>query len=378
MPCSSSGIPLNFINTNPALVGSHPVNTYQSGSYPGTQQTLENCSTNGDGDFFKKIHKASASSSYPPTDSSSDDILSVTKLNWKTGDSHGEDKVSAEEKDASEGAKNRAVLLKYLKNANLKLRPEPIEDIETSSSAECETFPYPDFLPEPYNTLDLQKLSLSKGGDWKLAFEPPLQGSLDKLISRLVEMERLQHLTVLKERTKEPSASPTMSNRPSSTKDMYQLKQLKAIDLLCPQAAFGGDFHNPGSCVQETDISKWTCHHCHHRWNSGTLRSKHLRASCNKSTKVPVILDSSNVAARRSLSCSGSSVKVRSAVKMPSPNTPAVFPLPDSESSKCKLPRTRRKSCRNNVSFMGKPFSSHRLKSLSVLAKPKYSQVDHQ
>lgn len=366
------------------LAVSHPGNKYQSVSCPGTQETVsENCSRNGDGDFFKKTHEASASRSYPPTDSSSDETLSGKKLKRKTGTKLlAEENVAPEcaKNDAPEDAKNRAALLKYFKNANLTLRPQPIEDIETSSSAESGTFSYPDFLPAPYNTLDLQKMSLSKGDDWKLSFEPPLEGSLDKLVSRLVEMERLQHSTILKERTKDPSASPTMSNRPSSTKDVYHLKQLKAVDLWCPQAAFDGDFHSFGNGLQETDISKWTCDHCP-KWNSGPVscqHSKHLRASYSKCTKAPGFSDSSNGEARRPLSCCGSSTKIRSAVKTPSPNIPAAFSLPDRESSKCKLPRTRRKSYRNNVSLMGKPFSSHRLKSLSVLAKPKYSQVDHQ
>lgn len=381
MPSSSSDTPINPINTNAALIGPHPVNKYPSVACSGTQQTaLENCSRNGNGDFFKKTHEASAPNSYPSADNSSDDMLPVTKLNWKTGNSPGEDKLLAEEKDACEGTKNRAVMLKYFKNTNLNLRPECIEDIENFSSAECDTFSYPDFLPTPYNKLDLPKLSLSKGDDWKLSFEPPLQGSLEKLVSRLVEMERLQHLTILKERTKEPSASPTMSNHPNSTKDMYQLKQLKAIDPLCPQAAFDGDFHNFGSCVQETEISKWTCHHFHNKWNSGPISplcSKHLQTSYSKCSKTPGILDSNNGAAQRSLSCSRSSAKIRMAVKMPSPNTSAFFPFPDNENSKCKLPKTRRKSCRKNVSLISKPFNSHRLKSLSVLAKAKYSQ-DHQ
>ncbi|XP_054841836.1 protein FAM217A [Eublepharis macularius] len=380
MPSSSSDTPINLINTNPTLVGSQSVNRYQSVSYPGIQQTpLENSSRNGDGDFFRKTHEATTSDSYPATNSSSDDMLSLMKLNWKTGNSYRE-KVLAEEKDACEDAKNRAVLLKYLKNANLNLRPEPIKDTETSSSAECDTFSYPDFLPPPFNTLDLQKLSLSKWDDWKLSFEPPLEGSLDKLISRLVEMERLQHLTILKERAKELSASPTMalSNRPTSTKDM---KQLKAIDISYPQAAFDGDFHNFDSCVQEPDISKCTCRYCHNKWNSGLvspLHSKHLRASCNKCTKASVILDSSNIVARRSLSCCGSSAKIRSAVKMSSPNTAVAFSLHDNESSKGKQPRTRRKPCRKNVALMGKPSHSQRLKSLSVMAKPKYTQIEHQ
>ncbi|XP_048364224.1 protein FAM217A [Sphaerodactylus townsendi] len=383
MPSSSSDTPISLICTNPALVGSHRVNKYQSILYPGAQQTVsENCCRNGDGDFFRKTRKASASDSYPATNNSCEDLLSVMKLAWKTRNSQREDSLFAEKKDSFESSKNRVDLLKYFKNANLNLRPEPIEDIETSSSAECHTFSYPDFLPMPFNKLDLKKLSSSKWNDWKLAFEPPLEESLDKLISRLVEMERLQHLTILKERTKERSASPTtaLNNRPSSTKELYQLKQLKSVDLLCPQAAFDGDLHNFSSCVQEPDIPKCSCHRCQQKWNSRPISpmcSKQLRSSCNKCTKAPVTLDSSNIVARRSLSCS-SSTKVRSGVKVLSPSTPVPFFLPDGENAKCKQQKTRRKSCRKNVALMSKPFTSQKLKSLSVLATTKYTQVDHQ
>ncbi|XP_077209206.1 protein FAM217A-like isoform X2 [Paroedura picta] len=378
MPSSSSDTPGSFINTNPKRVGSHPVKKYQPVSYPGTQQTklVKRC-RNGDGDVSTKTHEPSASSSYPLTDSGSDETPAVKKLNWKKGNSHKKEKLLAEEKYASEGAKSRAVLLKYLQKSNLNLRPEPIEDIEASYSVEHNTSSYPDFLPSPYNTLDLQKLASSKGDDWKRSVEPPLEKSLDKFISRLVEMERLQNVTILKERKKDSSASPIISNHPGSTKRKLQQKQRRAVDPSRPQPTFNGDVHNGGTRVQETDTSKRTCHNSQNKSNSGqisALHSKHMRASSNKCTKAPVTLDPSSAAAQRSTPCAGNSAKTRTAVKMPPPGTPAVNPLADGESSKCKQPRTKRKSCRNDVST-GKPLNSHRL---SVLAKPKHSQADNQ
>ncbi|XP_053103094.1 protein FAM217A isoform X2 [Hemicordylus capensis] len=387
MPSSSSDIPMNFI-TNPTLLHSY-VNRYHPVSYPGTPKTtLENHSRNGDQDFFKKASEATASESYPATDSSSDDMLSVMKWNLKRGNGNTENPL-AEEKYAAENEKSD-VLLKYLKNANLNLRPEPIEHKEdVSSSHENNTFSYPDFLPPPYNSLDLQKLSLSKWDDWKLAFNPPLDESLDKLISRLVEMERLQHLTILRERTKEQPISPTMAvnNHAISSKDIHQLKQLKRSDLSYHHAAYNADPCSLGDCMQEPDLSKCTCQHCHNKWDSGAsslLRSttNHFRVSCNKCSKAPVILDSSSVLTRKSLSCSGSSSKIRSAVKMTSsklriPSTPVACCLPDNANSKPKQPRTKRKTCRKTVS-MGKVFHSQRLKSISVISKQKYSNADHQ
>lgn len=368
MPPNSSDVPINFINTSPSLVSSY-MKRY-SVSYPGTQKvTLENYCKNGDGDCLKKANESIASDSYPTTDSSSDDTLSIFKWNLNT------ENCNTEEKNASQQENRSDVLLKYLKNANLNLKPEPIEHTEdVSRSFQSNTYSYPDFLPPPYNTLDLQKLALSKWDDWKLSFDPPLENSLDKLIARLIEMERLQHLTIVRERTREPSFSPIMAvnNRPNSTKGIPQLKHLKPSDFSCPQTGFEGDLHSFGSSMQESEISKCTCQRCQSKWNHGASASlssitKHFRAPCSR---TPAIFDSSNVIARRSLSYSGSSPKIRSTAKMTTPSTIVTCSLPDNESSKYKQPRTKRKPCRKNVTLMSKPFHS--------LAKQKYTHVDHQ
>lgn len=391
MPSSTSDIPINVINTSPVVL--HPaVTRYNPVPYCGIQKTsLENYFTNGDGDFLKKVNETAAS--HPAMDSSSDDMPSVVKWNSKRRNSNTESKL-LEEKNVSENEKRNEILLKYLRNMNLNLRPDPMEHKEdASSSLEGDvTFSYPDFLPSPYNTLDLQKLSVLKWDDWKLAFNPPLEESLDKLISRLVEMERLQHLTILRERTRDHLVSTTMAvnNRASSSRDVYQLRQLRLSDFARHQAAFDGTSYSLGSYVQETDVSRCTCQHCRSKGSSGgssSVRSskKYLRGSCNtfKGSRAPVILDSSNVLSRRSLSCSGSSSSIRSAVKttsskLLSPSVPTASSLPDSESSKYKQPRTKRKTCRKNIALTGKPFHSQRLKSLSVISKQKYSHVDSQ
>ncbi|KAF7246066.1 hypothetical protein EYD10_07868 [Varanus komodoensis] len=384
MPCGSSNASSNFINTNP-LVHSF-MKSYHPVSYPGSQKTTsENYCRNGDGDFFKKANEATTSESYPATHSSSDDMVSILKWHLKRGSGNGEDKLSVEEKDVSESEKSKA-LLKYFKNVNLNLKPEPIENKDgTSSSIERDTYSYPDFLPPPFNTLDLQKMSLSKWDDWKLSLNPPLDESLDKIISRLLEMERLQHLTILRERIKETVSPITcINNRTSSSKGVFQPKQ---SDISNTQADFD-DFHSNGHCLKEADISKCTCQHYHNnKWSSGVSSSihsstKHSQTSC-KCFKAPVTLESSNVGTQRSLSCSRSFSKIRSGVKMTppkslSPSTAVACPLPDHENSKCKQPRTKRKSCRKNGALTSKPLHSQKLKSLSFISKQKYSHVDQQ
>ncbi|XP_053252959.1 protein FAM217A isoform X3 [Podarcis raffonei] len=384
MPSSSSDVPINFIHTNNPLVQSF-IKRCHTVSYLETQKAaLENCNRNGDGDFLK--NEAIASAAYPATDGSSDDMLSVIRSSLKRGNGNVEDKPSIE-KEISENEKRNKELLKYLKNVNVNLKPDPIEVKEdVSSSSESDTFSYPDFLPPPYNTWDLQKMSSSKFDEWKSSFNPPLEESLCKLISRLVEMEKLQHLTILKERTRE-TVSPTMAvnNRTSFSKDAHQFKQLKQSDSSCPQAGFDGDLHHFGCCMQELDMPKCTCQRCHSKWNSGASSparpsTKPCRASCsrcNKCAKAPVILDSRNVPARRALSCSGSSQKIRSAVKTTSaklllPSAAVAYSLPDSESSKWKQPRTKRKPCRKNGALTSK------LKSIPVISKEKCSPADQQ
>ncbi|XP_060134221.1 protein FAM217A [Zootoca vivipara] len=381
MPSSSSDVPINFIHTNP-LVQSF-IKRCHTVSYLETQKaTLENCNRNGDGDFLK--NEAIAPAAYPATDGSSDDMLSVIRSSLKRGNGSVEDKPSIE-KEISENEKRSKELLKYLKTVNVNLKPDPIE-VKEEVSSESDTFSYPDFLPPPYNTWDLQKMSPSKFDEWKLSFNPPLEESLCKLISRLVEMEKLQHLTILKERTRE-TVSPTMAvnNRTSFSKDAHQFKQLKHSDSSCPQAGFDGDLHHFGCCMQELDMPKCTCQRCHSKWNSGASSparpsTKPCRASCsrcNKCSKAPVILDSRNVPARRALSCSGSSPKIRSAVKTTStklllPSSAVAYSLADSESSKWKQPRTKRKPCRKNGVLMSK------LKSMPVISKEKCPPADQQ
>ncbi|XP_042318397.1 protein FAM217A-like isoform X2 [Sceloporus undulatus] len=354
MPSNSSHVLTNFIHTNP-LVRSF-TKRCSSVSSSGTQKTLENSHRNGSGDLYKSGNETSVSGSCTSTDSGSDGIPSTFKRKLKRGNDNIEATLPIEEKDTPESEQRNKTLLNFLKNINTNLKPDPIEHKEDVSAASENMFSYPDFLPPPYNTLDLQKLS--KLDDWRLGVAEPLDQPFDLLISRLVRMERLQYLTILKEKTKE-SVSPAVAvnSHSSSSKDIHQPKQPRSSGLPCSQTSFDGDLYNFGCCVHEPDIPKCTSQR-YRKWTSGGLsptRSTtcHPRASCNMSKyrKALATADSTNTVAQRSILCCGSTSKIEtdakiSSQKLLSSDTAVCSSLRDNESSKYK--QRKRKPCRTN------------------------------
>ncbi|XP_063156019.1 protein FAM217A-like [Candoia aspera] len=384
MPSTSSDVPRNVIHTNPLvqsfLKRHHPV------SYPGTKKTAsEKKCRDGDGDFPKRTKEATTTDSSPARNSSGDDVHLANKWKVKKRNDNVERKLLAEEKAAAETKRRNKALLEKLKNVNLNLKPDPFEHQEDdvpSSSAENDTFPYPDFLPSPYNNLNLKKLSLSKSDDWKSSIKPPLNASLNKLVSRLVQMERLQHATILRERANEATCpAVAANNRTILTKEVPQSKQPRPLD--CCQVKRDGDTSCGG---QQTDVPK--CQQSHNHKNpapSMHSSSTMTRASCSnvKSNKTPAVLSSTNVAARPSLSCSGSSSKICPDVTLNSTNvdsssTTAACSLPDSESSKNKQTKTKKKDLKKRGSLTSRPSQSQKLKSVSLNSKQKSSSVDPQ
>ncbi|ETE64043.1 hypothetical protein L345_10191, partial [Ophiophagus hannah] len=261
LPSGSSDGLTNLATTNLAVhcftKRYHPV------SYPETKKTaLEKNCRKDDGDSLKKTNEVTSSDSYLATDSSSDDIHAANKWKSKKRNVNTESKRLVEEKEVTESEKRNRALLEYFKHLNVNIKTDPFVDQEDAPSLlENDKFPYPDFLPSPYNNLDLKKLSLSKSDSWKSSINPPLNDSLDKIVSRLVEMERLQHLTVLREKKREAvSAVAAASNRSISTKELHQSKQPRPLDCLC--------------CLfrPERDI-KCSCQNCHSHKNSTSIRS---------------------------------------------------------------------------------------------------------
>ncbi|KAI5935492.1 Protein FAM217A [Manis javanica] len=100
------------------------------------------------------------------------ETLSAPNWNLKYGNSSVEEKLT-DESDISENEKANDTLLSYFKKMDLNLKPETIETVEEFFTEEpSEVFPYADFLPPPFSTLDLHKLVPSKSENWKATMGP--------------------------------------------------------------------------------------------------------------------------------------------------------------------------------------------------------------
>ncbi|XP_019394249.1 PREDICTED: LOW QUALITY PROTEIN: protein FAM217A, partial [Crocodylus porosus] len=365
-------ISLNFFTFNCTLAGVH-MNKYQTASYPGVEQAaLGIYWTNGNGDFCKARNEAIASSSYSAAESNSNNTRFVSRRNLTSGKSSSKDKLLTEESNESKSEKADEVFPTYAKNMTLNLRPKTAENIkEAFYKRQNEEFSYPDFLPSPFNKLDLQKLSHFDKANWKALFDPPPEDSMVKLISRLLEMERMQHLTVLKERVKDLTVSSPVpvGSRPSSLKPMLQLKQPRPSESVCPQTVCNGDY-------QEKSRSSPSAF-CTLEWTSSKSIKQH-RASGDtfKRSKVSTILNSNHMLSRRSSSCAP---KTQSAVQMTSkllpPSTAIACSFPEKDCSKYKKPKNKKKLYKKNVGT-GKLFHCQKVKALSTLPKQKCSQSD--
>ncbi|XP_036599191.1 protein FAM217A-like [Trichosurus vulpecula] len=176
----------------------------QADSYPGPQRqmSLSLHWPTADGDFCKDKYEPQSNPSSAP-ECNNDKTLFSSTWNAKCGKNSMEENL-IDKSDLSEDENVRDILLNHFKKIDLNLRPEVIDDFEEPFSEQPnQVFSYPDFLPPPFNTLDLRKLALSKSKKWKLAFNH-IEYSTEKLINRLLEMERKQHMTIQKERPKIP------------------------------------------------------------------------------------------------------------------------------------------------------------------------------
>ncbi|XP_012502445.1 PREDICTED: protein FAM217A [Propithecus coquereli] len=248
---------------------------------PGLPMPLGLCWPYADGDFFKdrnELHSNSCSTIENNTGETS------SAPNLKYGNSSVEENLT-DESDLSENEKANDSLLSYFKRMDLNLKPEKIENIEESFTEEPnEVFPYPDFLPPPFNALDLHKLALSKSENWRATVDPP-ESSVEHLITRLLELERLQHTTVQKERPRPQTTvcTPAVTERPSSSKAIPKVRQPKLSDSLslqmsCVDKSREKRKNNSGSCKLEQNASKWN-------WSNA--------GKCNWNSRPPSLKSSS-------------------------------------------------------------------------------------
>ncbi|XP_070371783.1 protein FAM217A isoform X5 [Equus asinus] len=247
------------------------------------------------------------------------------------------------------------------------------------------------------STLDLHKLALSKSENWKATVEPP-ESSIEHLITRLLEMERLQHMTIQRERPRLQTASctPAVTERPSSSKAIPKMRQPKLSDSLslqttCVDKCQEKRKNNAGSCKLEQNASKWNCSNAgKYKWNS---RSPSLKSSTTTKQLIATYDDFKNPKISILNPCQELSTKPTTTqttqllVKMvstrclppksPIPISPIPLSFPENQREEIKVPRTKKKLYRKNI-VLNRPFYIQKLNCLSssFMAKGKCSLID--
>uniref|UniRef100_G1M2J7 Family with sequence similarity 217 member A n=1 Tax=Ailuropoda melanoleuca TaxID=9646 RepID=G1M2J7_AILME len=367
----------------------------QVGSHPGLQMPSGLCWPYADGDFFKDrnepyINLCSA------VENNNGETLSAPNWNLKYGNSSVEENLT-DESDLSENEKANDSLLSYFKKMDLNLKPETIENVEESFTEEpSEVFPYPDFLPSPFNTLDLHKLALSKSENWKATVEPP-ESSIEHLITRLLEMERLQHMTIQKERPRLQTTfcAPAAAERPFSSKAIPKIRQPKLSDSLslqttCVDKSREKRKSSSGSCKLEQNASKWNWSNAGntYKWTSRppSLKSpsttKQLITTCDTRNLKSSILNpcqelSTKPTASQTTQSLVKMVSTRCLPRSPIPVSPIPLSFPENQREDIKAPRTKKKPYQKNIE-LNKPFYIQKLNCLLpfFVGKDKCSSID--
>ncbi|XP_017705801.1 PREDICTED: protein FAM217A isoform X4 [Rhinopithecus bieti] len=387
------------VTTNPIRVFtlSHPFTSTsadeQVGPYPGLLVPLGLCWPHADGDFFKNRNEIQFSS-YSTIENNDGETLPAPNWNLKHGSSSVEENLT-DESDLSENEKANDTLLSSFKKVDLNLKPETIKNVEEPFTEEPnEVFPYPDFLPPAFSTLDLHNLALSKSDHWKATLEPA-ESSVEQLITRLLELERLQHMTIQKERPRLPTTfcTPAVTERPSSSKATPKARQPKlcaslSLQIPCVDKSQEKSKNNSGSCKLEQNTLKWNWSNAgKYKWNTRppSLKSssitKQLIETYDKNPKSSILNPCQELSSKPTTGqTTQPPVKMVSTRCLPSrspvPVSPIPLSFPENQKEEIKAPKrnfgTKKKLYRQNTVW-NRPFSIQKLNCLSpsLIAKDK-------
>ncbi|XP_075827274.1 protein FAM217A [Microtus pennsylvanicus] len=354
------------------------------------------CWPYADGDFLKDRSEFHLGS-YSTMGNSNSDSVSAINWNLKYRNLSVEENVT-DESDLSESEKRNDSLLSYFKKMDLNLKPETIEHVERSFSEEAnEASVYADFLPAPFNTLDLHRFAMSKCESWKASVHPP-ESSIERLIIRLLELERLQHMTIQREKPRLQSTFSifSMAERPSSSKTIaLKARPPKFPDTLTLQTSSGDrsrDKRKNNSCSgkPEQNASKWT-------WNGASKCKSSSRSllKCSSSAKqCAAALDDFKNAKSAILNpfqelppkpttaqATQPLAKVVSTKCLPPRSPFAVSPIPlsfpENPKEESKAPKAKRKLHRKSI-LLNKAFHTQKQNcpSPSLIARGKCSPTD--
>ncbi|XP_072861733.1 protein FAM217A isoform X1 [Chlorocebus sabaeus] len=386
------------VTTNPIRLFtlSHPFPSTsadeQVGPYPGLPVPLGLCWPHADGDFFKNRNEIQFSSC-SAIENDDGETLPAPNWNLKHGSSSVEENLT-DESDLSENEIANDTLLSSFKKVDLNLKPETIKNVEEPFTEEPnEVFPYPDFLPPAFSTLDLHNLALSKSDNWKATVEPA-ESSIEHLITRLLELERLQHMTIQKERPRLPATfcTPAVPERPSSSKATPKARQLKLCDSLslqipCVDKSQERSKNNSGSCKLEQNALKWNWSNAgKYKWNTRPPPLKSFSTTKQlietyKNPKSYILNPCQELSSKPTTGQTTQSlVKMVSTRCLPSrspmPVSPIPLSFPENQKEEIKAPKrnfgTKKKLYRQNT-VLNRPFSMQKLNCLSpsLIAKDK-------
>ncbi|XP_040611749.1 protein FAM217A isoform X2 [Mesocricetus auratus] len=348
----------------------------QVSPYPGQSVSTGLCWPYADGDFLKDRNE---------------------NWNFKYRNGSMEDNVT-DESDLSENEKMNDSLLSYFKKMDLNLKPETIEHVERSFTEEASGVSvYADFLPAPFNTLDLHRFALSKGETWKTVVDPP-ESSIERLIIRLLELERLQHMTIQKEKPRIQSSFSvfSMAERPSSSKAIaLKTRPPKLPDTVTLQTSSvdkSRDKRKNNSCSGKSEQSVSKCN-----WNSAgkcKLNSRPLLKCSStakqsvaahddfKNTKSSILNPCQELPPKPTTSQATQPLaKVVSTKclppRSPVPVSPIPLSFPENPKEEIKTPRTKKKLHRKSI-LLNRPFYTQKQNPLSpsLIARGKCSPTD--
>lgn len=330
-------------------------------------------------------------------ENSNSDSVSAFNWNLKYRNLSVEENVT-DESDLSENEKRNDYLLNYFKKMDLNLKPETIDHVERSFTEEAnEAAVYADFLPAPFNTLDLHRFAISKCESWKAAVHPP-ESSIERLILRLLELERLQHMTIQREKPRLQSTFSifSMAERPSSSKTIaLKARPPKFPDTSILQTSSGDrsrDKRKTNSCPgkPEQNVSKWN-------WNgAGKCKSnsrpllkcsstaKQCAAALDdlKNPKISILNPCQELPPKPATAQATQSLaKVISTKclppRSPVPVSPIPLSFPENPKEECKAPKAKRKLHRKSI-LLNKAFHTQKQNGLSpsLIARGKCSPTD--
>nr|XP_023420456.1 protein FAM217A [Cavia porcellus] len=347
-----------------------------------------------DGDFFKGRNELQVNSC-STTENTSGEALPTPACNQGHGNSSVEENLT-DESDLSENEKASDTLLSYTK-MDLDLKPETIDSVEECCTEEpSEAFLYPDFLPTPFDTLDLHKLAFSKFENWKAAVDPQ-DSSTERLVTRLLELERLQHMTIQKERPRLPllACGSAVSEHPSASKAAPKARPAKPPDA--PSVPVPGVDKNrdkaktsSASGKPEQNTSRWHCSDgSRGKWtprplplrSPSTTKPPAATYDDTKNTQSPILNPCQEVSPKSSTTqTSQAPVKTLSKrylpPRSPIPVSSVALSFPENHREEPKTPKTRKKLHHRTV-LLKRPFYIQKLNYLSpFIGKGKCSLID--